>query len=240
MQFFIVNVYFLCLRYISWVSMHVRVCAICVFVHLHVLVFVSMCMHAMCVFVTVHLLLCAHARARVCVCVCVCAHECAFAFAMYVHVHVYMSVVYHVLISILCKVWWLVRDLCKAGVSVCANNTWNYECILLETWLIYRSHLNYRHQNEKFLLYMPWWNTGAVEIELYSFLTLVLDGGEWLFSCPGCFHSWGNSCWWPLYGRLGESHIHSGCFEEDKCINSLGVESWSEKTTWKTQTFMGG
>jgi hypothetical protein len=28
----------------------------------------------------------------------------------------------------------------------------------------------------------------------------------------------------------------TGYFEEDKCIQSLGVETWSEGTTWKTQT----
>jgi len=67
-----------------------------------------------------------------------------------------------------------------------------------------------------------------MEIELYSFLTLVLDGGEWLFSCPDCCTV--------LNGRLGESHSHSGCLEEDKCIHSLGVETCSEETTWKTET----
>lgn len=83
MQFLIVNVYFLCLQYISCVCMHVRVCAICVFVRVHALVFVSMCMHAMCVFVTAHPLLCVHTHVPVCVhvsCICIC-NVCACACA---------------------------------------------------------------------------------------------------------------------------------------------------------------
>jgi len=30
-------------------------------------------------------------------------------------------------------------------------------------------------------------HTGGVEMWLYMFLTLVLDGSEWLILCPGCF-----------------------------------------------------
>ena len=41
-------------------------------------------------------------------------------------------------------------------------------------------------KTKSFFLYVPWRHIGAMEIEFYSFLTLVLDGGEWLFSCPGC------------------------------------------------------
>jgi hypothetical protein len=63
-----------------------------------------------------------------------------------------------------------------------------------------------------------------MEIELYSFLTLVLSGDKWLFSCPGCFT--------PAEIAVGDHRMGgwviqttTGYFEEDKCIQSLGVET---------------
>lgn len=67
--------------------------------YVHVLGTVCACMQ--CVFVTAHMRLYVHMFVP---CVCACEHTYAFVMCMHVHVCVHMSVVYHVLISSLCKV----------------------------------------------------------------------------------------------------------------------------------------
>ena len=41
--------------------------------------------------------------------------------------------------------------------------------------------------NSKISLSTPWTHTWGVEVELHSFLTLALDGSEWLTSSSSCF-----------------------------------------------------
>ena len=46
------------------------------------------------------------------------------------------------------------------------------------------------NKKPKMLLSTPWRHIGRVEVQLHSFLTSVLDGGEWSTSHPGGFNPW--------------------------------------------------
>ena len=43
---------------------------------------------------------------------------------------------------------------------------------------------------KRFSLPMPWRHKEGVKVQFQPFLTLALDGGEWLSSCHGCFTPW--------------------------------------------------
>jgi hypothetical protein len=56
---------------------------------------------------------------------------------------------------------------------------------------------------------------GGIEVQLHSFLTSALDGGEWSTSRLGRFTP-GKECQYPSSRRLGGSQGRSGQFTEEK------------------------
>jgi len=54
-------------------------------------------------------------------------------------------------------------------------------------------------------------HTGGEEVQLHSFLTTTLDGGEWSVSQPDRFTA-GKKSRYLLKKRLGEAHRRSGPF----------------------------
>jgi len=57
--------------------------------------------------------------------------------------------------------------------------------------------------------------TNAEDLQFHSFLTPVLDGGEWSTSCPGCFTPGREPCY-SLNIRLGGPQSLSRTFGEEK------------------------
>jgi hypothetical protein len=53
------------------------------------------------------------------------------------------------------------------------------------------------------------WPLEGVEVQLYSFMTTALEGGEESALCPGCSLPLGKT-WYPLYRRLGGPQGRSG------------------------------
>ena len=201
----------------------VSVCAICVCWCLRMHVFICLClwvcMHMRCVFVTADMCV------RVCVHVCVRTRVCACLwFTMYSVPACARFDDWHVtFVKLGCLYVLLIHEIMNA-------------CILLETWLVWRSHLNYKHQNGKFFSVHAMKAYRSTGDRLLLILNLGVRWRWVIILMSWLLYSWGNSCWWPLHGRLGKSHSHYGCLEEDKCIQSLGVETWIEETTWQTET----
>jgi len=57
---------------------------------------------------------------------------------------------------------------------------------------------------------------GGVEVQLRSFLTSALEGGEWLASCPNCFTAGESAAVTVRKRRLGRNHRRCGSFAEEE------------------------
>jgi len=95
-----------------------------------------------------------------------------------------------------------------------------------------------KKKKPKMSLSTPWRHIGRAELQLYSFLTSVLDGGEWSTLRPGGFNLW-------IHWRGGWVGPRAGLNDFDKNFLPLpglnpGLSSqqpshytdYSNKTTW--------
>jgi len=62
-------------------------------------------------------------------------------------------------------------------------------------------------------------------VELHSFLTLSLDGGEWSALCSGHLSLGKVSLHYPFYRRLVVPQRQYGCFKEEKSLLSGPLHS---------------
>jgi hypothetical protein len=72
------------------------------------------------------------------------------------------------------------------------------------------------------------------------YLSSALDGGEWSASRSGRFTPQGKSPWYPLGVEVCSCLVYvtfrrmRTCMKREKCVQSFGRETWSEKATCKT------
>jgi len=72
-----------------------------------------------------------------------------------------------------------------------------------------------------------WMNTAGVDVQLHTFLTSKLDGGEWLTSCSGCFPSGKQAPSTPKGGvRSEELSAGHNVIEVKWCVNTRSLLSY--------------
>jgi hypothetical protein len=101
---------------------------------------------------------------------------------------------------------WSCKHVYRNDISPVRNSTFKHLHIPQASGLsVYKSAPLYRHWDSVQAI----WPIGGVEVQLCSFMTTALEGGEGSASCPGHSLPLGKT-WYPLYKRLGGPQGWSG------------------------------
>jgi hypothetical protein len=97
------------------------------------------------------------------------------------------------------------------------HNNWNtiMKVPALDTGNESRMGTHSLQKKVKFSVSMPWGHTGGIEVWLHTFLTLPIDGHEWLASRPSCFAT-GKRIQYPFSRRLDGPQSQSDILGKSK------------------------